>query len=337
MNRPPSSAFGIPLSVFALLLLLARPARSADPAEPYPLSLALSTLERDLTSRDYQDVLRTMIPTDLAAEWQRVATPDNYQLFAEQHGGADKVAADPALRSAYQRREQIARSFLEQMRAAYREKKITPPFDDAQALSKVLASAARRGGDAAPANVPIRSLMPAPGAERQWPCFRGPTSQGVVLDTDIPFTWSDRQNVVWRSKLPGRGNSSPVVWGNRLWITAESAPRRTDAPLLPADSAPQRLLLCYELDSGKLLWQHAAPQPPRHEVLFWKNTLASSTPVTDGQRVIAFFGNAGLLCCDLDGKRLWHADLGSFPTLHGPGSTPVLYQNLVIVIQDSLW
>ena len=69
-------------------------------------------------------------------------------------------------------------------------------------------------------------------------------------------------------------------------------------------------------------------------MLYWKNTLASATPVTDGERVIVFFGNAGLLCCDLDGKQLWHVDLGTFPTMHGPAAAPVLYQNLVILIQD---
>jgi outer membrane protein assembly factor BamB len=102
---------------------------------------------------------------------------------------------------------------------------------------------------------------------------------------------------------------------------------------LAKDQAPDRLLLCYSTD-GRLLWQHAAPRPAEHEVLYWKNTLASSTPVTDGERVIVFFGNAGLLSCDLAGNGQWHVDLGTFPTTHGPGSAPVLYKNLVILIQD---
>jgi outer membrane protein assembly factor BamB len=124
-----------------------------------------------------------------------------------------------------------------------------------------------------------------------------------------------------------------VIWGDRLLVTAESESRPDDAPLLAKDPAPDRLLLCYTTD-GQLLWQHAAPRPPEHEILYWKNTLASSTPVTDGERVIVFFGNAGLLCCDLNGQRQWHVDLGKFPTTHGPGSAPVLYQHLVILIQD---
>lgn len=82
------------------------------------------------------------------------------------------------------------------------------------------------------------------------------------------------------------------------------------------------------------LWTFTAPRPAEQEVLYWKNTLASSTPVTDGERVIVFFGNAGLFCCDFAGREQWHVDLGTFPTTHGPGTSPVLYGDLVIVIQD---
>lgn len=109
------------------------------------ISQALTVLERDLTNRDYLDVLATMIPTDLAAEWQRVATEDNYHLFAERHGGVEKLSANPTLKAAYERRKAIATAFLDLMRATYAKKNIRPPFDDEGVLTKALASASKRG------------------------------------------------------------------------------------------------------------------------------------------------------------------------------------------------
>ncbi len=298
--------------------------------ERYPLSLPLETLERDLASRDYHEVLATMIPTDLAAEWQRVATRDNYHLFAKQHGGPEKVARDAELKAAYERRRRIATSFLDLMRKAYADKKLKAPFDDAALLTRTLESLDRAGALEKLPSLAVRPLLPAADAEKNWPSFRGPSGQGIVIDTRLPLRWSATENVRWTAKLPGRGNSSPVVWDQRLFITAEE-PAETDAK-----KAVERLLLCFDRRDGRLLWRHAAPQPKDQEQLYWKNTFASSTPVTDGERVIVFLGNAGLLCCDLEGRRLWHRDLGTFPTVHGPASTPVLYKDLVIVIQDQI-
>jgi outer membrane protein assembly factor BamB len=302
-------------------------------ADDYPLSLQLEVLERDQASSDYHAVLKTMISTDLAAEWQRVATPDNYHVFALQHGGHEKIQRDPMLLAAYERRKAIVNRFLDLMRATYQQKKLKPPFDDEALLIRALESGAKIAARQPAVESSIEFVMPSPGAEKQWPCFRGPTWQGIVLDTNVPLAWSDTQNIRWRLKLPGRGNSSPIVWGDRLFVTAESEPRPDDAPLMAKDEAPDRLLLCFSTD-GKLLWQHTVPRPAVHEVLYWKNTLASATPVTDGERVIAFFGNAGLVSCELSGNRQWHVDLGAFPTTHGPASAPVLYQHLVILIQD---
>ncbi|HEY2414681.1 MAG TPA: PQQ-binding-like beta-propeller repeat protein [Pirellulaceae bacterium] len=301
--------------------------------EDFPLSLQLQELERDLGSPDYAAVLKTMIHTDLAAEWQRVATPDNYLLFAREHGGVEKVERQPDLKAAYERRKEIATQFLAMIRSACELRKAKMPFADEAVLVRALESGAKSAARRAEVETSIEFVMPCPGAEKQWPCFRGPTGQGIVFDTNIPLKWSDSENIAWRKKLPGRGNSSAVVWDKRLFVTAESQPRPDDAPLLAKDEAPDRLLLCYSTN-GELLWQHAAPRTDVHEVLYWKNTLASSTPVTDGERVIVFLGNAGLICCDMDGKQLWHVDLGTFPTTHGPASAPILDKQLVILIQD---
>ncbi len=291
--------------------------------EPYPHSRQLEALHQDLTSRDYHAVLATMIPTDLRAEWQRVATPDNYYLFMKQHG-REAIAANPLLRQSYEKRKYIADRFLLLVREAYEAKKQKPPFADEALLIKVLESADRRGKADDAANVSIRPIFPAADAEKQWPSFRGPTQQGIVPTGALLNGWETR----WKTPLPGRGNSSPIVWDNAIFLTTEGP--RPEA----ADAGPERYLLALDRTDGHVLWKHSAPSPHEVEKLYWKNTYASSTVVTDGERVIAFLGNSGLVCCDREGNRLWQTDLGLFPTMHGPGTTPVLYRDLVIVMQD---
>jgi outer membrane protein assembly factor BamB len=317
-------AVGIVVCLARFAAIAAAGDASTKPAEAvqYPLSKELAVLERDLTSGDYRAVLATMIPTDLEAEWQRVATSDNYLVFAEQHGGAAKIASDPSLSSRYERRRRIANTFLGLIREAYTKRRRRAPFDDAKKLEAALRSAGLRSHGADHANaVAVRAIMPAPGAEHQWPRLRGPDGQGTTFDTALPLHWGPRENVVWKTEVPGRGNSSPVIWDDRIFLTTAS------------HDGQERTLVCYARPDGRLFWQHAAPSPAARETLYKKNTFASSTPVTDGQRVIAFFGNSGLLCVDLDGHQQWHADLGLFPTMHGPGTSPVLYKDEVICIQ----
>src|SRR6187401_1142297 len=113
---------------FAIVLFIAAFACQRAGGEDYPLSLQLEVLERDLANPDYLALVQKMIPTDLAAEWQRVATPDNYHRFAEQHGGLEKVNSDAELKAAYERRQRLATEFLAVFRAAYGERKQKPPF-----------------------------------------------------------------------------------------------------------------------------------------------------------------------------------------------------------------
>jgi outer membrane protein assembly factor BamB len=311
-----------PVAALALIALAASHPALLPAAEPYPLSTELAVLERDLTSADYRAVLATMIPTDLEAEWQRVATPDNYRGFADEHGGPDKLKADSALKAAYDRRKRIADGFLALMRGAYEKRKRSPPFEDAAALEAVLRSAATRAkGGELTARVAVRVLMPAEGAENQWPRLRGADGQGNASKAELPLHWGPDDNIAWKVSISGRGNSSPVVWGNRIFITAASA------------DGSRRTLLCHARDDGRKLWEHDAPPAEARETLYHKNTFASSTPVTDGQRVIAFFGSAGLVCVDMQGRRQWHVDLGPFRTTHGPGASPVLCRDLVICVQ----
>ncbi|HEV7998418.1 MAG TPA: PQQ-binding-like beta-propeller repeat protein [Planctomycetaceae bacterium] len=295
---------------------------TSDMQEKYPPSTELKVLERDLSNPDYRTVLATMIPTDLAAEWQRVATPDNYLAFAEQHGGRDKVQADPVLRAAYERRKRIADLFLVMIREAYAKRHIKPAFDKGDRIEQALRSVLTHGEHkSAAAAVTIKALMPAEGAEHQWPRLRGPDGQGTADDATMPLHWSPTENVIWKTEIAGRGNSSPVVWNDRIFITAASK------------DGTSRKILCYSRSNGHLLWEHAAGQSAGKEWLYPKNSFASSTPVTDGQRLIAFFASSGLVCVDFDGHEQWHVDLGTFPTMHGAGASPLLYRNEVICIQ----
>ena len=154
-----------------------------------------------------------------------------------------------------------------------------------------------------------------------WSRWRGPSGQGIVAGEGYPDTWSDTENVVWKVEVPGRGHSSPIVWGNRLFLTTAS----TDGL--------SRSILCYRRSDGELLWQTPVPVD-NAERLYRKNSYASSTVSTDGQRVYGYFGNGGLLAVDFDGKVAWHVSFGEIRLYHGPGGTPLLYRDRLILYQE---
>ncbi len=308
------------LSISLVILLVSCGEKSKK--EKYPLGPELRTLSEDLQSQTYKDVVKTMIYQDLKEEWKRVATPDNYMVFSEKHGGLEKIEADAELKAAYEKRKQIANRFIAFMEASIREKNKEPKFDTAQVEELLLSELSRSIAVEKLENISIDPVMPAPGAEKQWPCFRGPTGQGIAVDEKFPANWSQTENIVWKTALTGRGNSSPVIWDNRIFITSASEDGKT------------RELFCYDRSNGNLLWKKTAPVPENIEKLYWKNTFASSTPVTDGERVINFFGNSGIVCYNMDGDLQWTKNIGDFTTVHGPGTNPVLYKNKFILIQD---
>src|SRR5207249_2588869 len=127
--------------------------------------------------------------------------------------------------------------------------------------------------------------------EKYWPRFRGPSGQGETTTGGLPVRWDQQgTNVIWRTPLPGQGNSSPIVWGERIFLTAASA------------DGKERALHCLSLLDGRVLWTRPAPAVPPEPGVRPKNGYASATPATDGERVIAFLGSCGLLCYDLDGS-----------------------------------
>jgi len=162
-------------------------------------------------------------------------------------------------------------------------------------------------------------------ARADWPEFRGPSAQGVV-NVQLPTSWSSEQNVAWRRELPGEGWSSPVVSGNRIYLTAA----------IPQDSAGYRLaLLVVNADTGELLSDvklfEQSPDAPR---IHTKNSHASSTPVIDGQVIYVHFGHQGTACCRLDGSVVWENSELSYQPVHGNGGSPVVTEKSLIFSRD---
>jgi outer membrane protein assembly factor BamB len=185
----------------------------------------------------------------------------------------------------------------------------------------------------------------ASGAERFWPQWRGPQFKGVSTTANPPVTWSESKNVAWKVPLPGRGNSTPVVWGDRLFVTsAVPAGVSGEAQHAPRGGLPQRgmhrfVVLAIDRKTGKILWERTAREQEPHEASHNENgTWASGSPITDGQRLFAYFESFGLYAYDLNGKLLWEKDLGDkrMRNEFGEGSTPVLYRDTLVVVWDHL-
>ncbi len=183
----------------------------------------------------------------------------------------------------------------------------------------LLAAMAPATGAQSPAGV--RMVPPEGEGARYWPRWRGPSGQGVVEGTGYPDRWSDNTNVLWKRPVPGRGHSSPIVWGDRIFLTTSR------------DRGRRVSILSFRRSDGALLWQADAPNG-RSERHHGKNSPSSATVTTDGERVYASFGSRGMLAVDFDGNVVWHRDLGRIDNYHGPAGSPLLYRDSVIIYQD---
>ena len=156
---------------------------------------------------------------------------------------------------------------------------------------------------------------------RYWPRWRGPSGQGFASGTSYPDKWSATENVLWKVRVPGEGNSSPIVWGDRIFLTT-------------AHEGGRRLsLLAFRRSDGSLLWEAFAPEG-RLESVHDKNGHASATASTDGKLVFVSFGSRGLMAFDFDGKLVWRQDLGALNNYWGSAGSPLLYKDRVILYQD---
>lgn len=151
-----------------------------------------------------------------------------------------------------------------------------------------------------------------------WPSWRGPNQDNTTPETRFPTAWSREKNIKWRTPLPEPGNSSPVVWGDTVFVTQA------------VGDGKERTLMAFDRATGKLRWQRGEKfeaNDPRHKT----NPHCSASPVTDGERVVASFASAGIVAYDFSGKQLWKTDLGPQKHEWGQGSSPVLHGDLVIV------
>ena len=148
-----------------------------------------------------------------------------------------------------------------------------------------------------------------------WPGWRGPRGDGTCTEKGLPTTWSTTENVAWKIALPERGNSTPVVWGDRVFVTQA------------IEKENRRTLMCFDRKEGKLLWQKGTEWKEK-ELTHGTNPYCASSAVTDGERVVAWFGSAGIFCYDNDGNELWKRDLGIQKHIWGYGASPVLHGDL---------
>ena len=180
---------------------------------------------------------------------------------------------------------------------------------------------------------------------QEWPRFRGNDAGVAPDDPALPDRWSQTENVVWTAAIPGIGWSSPVVWGDHVFVTTVVNTTQQEAPRpgfylgdWPASSAPHRWMV-YDVDfaTGKVRWEREVESTPPGKAKHLKNSYASETPVTDGERVYFYFANAGLFVFDLGGTPVWSKRIGPFKTRNnwGTGASPALHGDRLYIVSDN--
>jgi outer membrane protein assembly factor BamB len=188
--------------------------------------------------------------------------------------------------------------------------------------------------------------QPPTQSPHAWPQWRGPLANGVAPLANPPIEWSEKKNVRWKVELPGKGHSSPILFGDRVYVMAatpvgkEQKPVHDSAPgvhdSLPVTRTNQYLVMALSRSDGRVLWKKIVREEWPHEGGHETGSPESHSPITDGEFIYAFFGSRGLYCLDTNGAVLWQKDLGKMQTLHahGEGSSPVLHGNMLIVNWD---
>src|SRR5438876_6352070 len=193
----------------------------------------------------------------------------------------------------------------------------------------------------------IATQAPASEPAANWPQFRGPDAMGTADNPDLPDRWSTKENVAWKIEVPGHGWSSPIVWGERVFLTAVASEGDVEPPKQGLHFGGERreipkvthrwFVLCLDLHSGRELWRQEAYSGTPANPLHLKNTYASETPVTDGDRVYACFGDVGVFCYDVDGRKLWSTNWPPVKTRNAWGSaaSPVLHKGRLFIVNDN--
>ena len=180
----------------------------------------------------------------------------------------------------------------------------------------------------------------------QWGQWRGPLATGAAPKADPPVEWSETKNIRWKTKLPGLGHSSPVVWGSLVFVTtAEMTGAKKPFTGVTPDGAHNNMnplfdhqfaVMAIDRETGAVVWRRTVATRQPHESTHESATWASNSPVTDGEHVLSFFGSNGLYCLDTGGRLLWSRDLGDMQVKHGhgEGASPLLHGETVVVNWD---
>ena len=169
-------------------------------------------------------------------------------------------------------------------------------------------------------------------SDENWSRFRGPNGSGLSSDTGLPATWSDTQNVAWKTPLPGRGSSSPITWGDHIYLTAYTGFGVEDGVGKINDLTYH--MLCFHRVDGKLLWDKPIPSGGNvapYESQIPSHGYTTSTPCADESGVYAIFGPTGLARFSHDGELVWLKEKGDYKARYGDGASPILYKDIVLV------
>jgi outer membrane protein assembly factor BamB len=189
------------------------------------------------------------------------------------------------------------------------------------------------------------------GEPARWAQWRGQDGKGISQEKDLPGEWKPDTNILWKVSIAGRGHSSPIVWGNRIFVTTavegEQLPRPTAVKHIidkeefkhpdwvGSDHRYTMKVLCLDGDNGKILWEANAYEGTVFDHRHRRSSYASPTPVTDGENVYVYFGSEGVYAYSFMGNLIWKSSLGGIPTIGmGVGTSPVLFENLLIVQAD---
>ena len=182
-----------------------------------------------------------------------------------------------------------------------------------------------------------------------WHHWRGPAANGVSTTAKPPTQWSASTNIQWKVPIEGRGSSTPIIWGDKLFVLTAVNTGEVDPDLPKPEDQPKRVfgithpntafefvVLCYDSNPGNMLWSRLATRRIPHEGAHGDNNFASASPTTDGERLYCWFGSAGLFCFDLDGNQLWESDLGKahVSASLGEGSSPVVQDGKLVIVRD---
>jgi len=195
----------------------------------------------------------------------------------------------------------------------------------------------------------ILTVANAESIADNWHQFRGPENNGVSRTAKPPLSWSEKGNLRWKARLDGAGVSSPIIWGEKVFLLTARNTGKVDPSLPKPEDQPERVfgikhpntsyemvVLCFDRNTGKTLWRKVAKTKIPHEGHHRDASFASATPFCDGKRLYCWFGSAGLFAYSLDGKKLWERDLGKarVGASLGEGSSPVVHDGKLILVRD---